>query len=250
MIQTEPYTALAEIYDCVMKDVPYKKWAKYIIKLILKFCPTAKRIFEFACGTGTMLNLLKKYGFVADGMDSSKAMISKARAKLKDENVKLFVGDMSDFKINEKYDVALCLYDSVNYLIDIAKFDGLLSSAGDLLRDCGIFIFDISTEYNSIQNASLMNVSGLCSKAKYKRRSYYLKSEKVHINEFEIELNGEVYFERHAQRIYKISEIENVVNENSIFEIVGCFEGFTFGKGSEWSERIHFVLKKKENQNG
>jgi len=250
MIQTEPYTALAEIYDCVMRDVPYKKWAKYVIKLIQKFCPNAEQIFEFACGTGTMLALLRKHGFVADGMDYSKAMINKAREKLRGEDVKLFVGDMSDFKIGEKYDVVLCLYDSVNYLSDIVKFHGLFKSAWDLLYDWGIFIFDVSTEYNSVQNASLMNVNGWCSEVKYKRRSYYLKSERVHINEFEIELNGVVYFEKHVQRIYKISEIEDVVKGSDFFEIVGCFDGFSFIKGSEWSERVHFVLKKKESSNG
>ncbi|MCS7229153.1 MAG: methyltransferase domain-containing protein [Candidatus Kryptonium sp.] len=247
MISTEPYTVLAEIYDCVMKDVPYKKWAKYIIKLIQRFRPGARRIFEFACGTGTMLALLRKYGFIIDGMDFSKMMINKAKEKVKDTDTKLFVGDMSNFKIDEKYEVALCLYDSVNYLNNFDKFKGLLTSAGNLLNDDGIFIFDISTEYNSIQNAILMNMSGRCFDVKYKRKSYYLKDERIHINEFEIELNGKVYFEKHVQRIYKISEIENIVRENEIFEIAGCYNGFSFNSGSEWSDRVHFVLKKREN---
>ncbi|MEN3037983.1 MAG: class I SAM-dependent methyltransferase [Candidatus Kryptonium sp.] len=230
-----------------MKDVPYKKWAKYVIKLIQKFCPNAKRIFEFACGTGTMLAILGKYGFIIDGMDFSETMINKAKEKLRNMDARLFVGDMSNFKIDEKYDVALCLYDSVNYLKSFDKFKGLLTSAGNSLNEHGIFIFDISTEYNSVQNAILMNVSGRCFDVKYKRKSYYLKDEKVHINEFEIELNGKVYFEKHIQRIYKISEIENIVRENGIFEIAGCYDGFSFNSGSELSERVHFVLKKKGN---
>ncbi|MFN3135555.1 MAG: class I SAM-dependent DNA methyltransferase [Candidatus Kryptonium sp.] len=250
MIQSEPYTVLAEIYDCIMRSVPYEKWAKYIVKLIRKFCPDAKRIFEIACGTGTLLALLKKYSFIVDGMDSSVAMINKAKEKIKTKDVKFFVGDMSNFKIDEKYDVALCLYDSVNYLDSIEKFDGLFKSVESLLYDWGIFIFDISTEYNSIQNSRLMNLSGECLGIKYIRRSYYLRDERIHINEFEIELNGKKYFEKHAQKIYKISEIKDVIESNGLFEVVACFDGFSFSEGSEWSERVHFILKKRNNWNG
>ncbi len=247
MIQTKPYTALAEIYDCVMRGVPYKKWARYIVNLIRRFCPDAKRIFEIACGTGTLLSILKKYGFIVDAMDSSIAMISKAREKLKGEDVRFFIADMSNFKVDEKYDVALCLYDSVNYLDSIEKFDGLFKSVESLLYDHGVFIFDISTEYNSIQNSALMNLSGECFGIKYTRRSYYLRDEGVHINEFEIELNGEKYFERHTQKIYKISEIKDAIGSNGLFEVVGCFDGFSFLEGSERSERVHFILKKRNN---
>lgn len=247
MIQTEPYTALAEIYDCVMRGVPYKKWARYIVKLIRKFCPNARRIFEIACGTGTLLALLKKCGFIIDGMDFSAAMINKAREKIKAKDVKFFVGDMSNFKVDEKYDVALCLYDSVNYLDSIEKFEGLFKSVEALLYDWGIFIFDISTEHNSIQNSRLMNLSGECFGIKYIRRSYYLRDERVHINEFEIEMNGEKYFERHAQKIYRISEIKDVIERNGLFEVVACFDGFSFLEGGEQSERVHFILKKRNN---
>ncbi len=250
MIQTEPYTALAEIYDFVMRDVPYKKWAKYITKLIAKFRPEAKRILDLACGTGTMILLLKKQGFEVDGLDSSAQMIEKAKMKVKSDDVKFFVSDMLDFKTDRKYDVALCLYDSVNYLPRIENFYKLFENVWALLDEQGIFIFDISTEYNSIQNAVLMNLSEKHRNFKYVRRSFFLRDERMHINEFEIEIKGEKFFERHVQRIYKISEIENAVKNSGCFELVACFDDFSFVQANEFSERVHFVLKKKEGKNG
>lgn len=244
MIQTEPYSILAEIYDCVMRDVPYKQWSKYIVKLIRKFHPKAKRILELACGTGTMLVLLRKYGFAVDGLDLSPKMIEKAKGKVRDNDVKFFIADISNFEVDKKYDVQLCLYDSVNYLLELEKFNGLFKSVWDSLNDDGIFIFDISTEYNSIQNAILMNVEERCFGFKYSRRSYYLRDDKLHVNEFRIETGSENFFERHVQRIYKISEIEHVIENSGLFKTVDCFDGFSFSKGSEWSERVHFVLKK------
>lgn len=250
MIQTEPYSALAEIYDCVMRDVPYRRWAKYIVKLIKKFHPKAKSILELACGTGTMLMLLRKYGFIVDGLDISPKMIEKAKEKSRGESVKFFIADISNFEVDEKYDVQLCLYDSVNYLLELEKFNGLFKSVWGSLNDDGIFIFDISTEYNSIENAILMNLEGRCSSLKYLRRSYYLRDERLHINEFKIETGDRIFFEKHIQRIYKISEIKNVVKNSGLFEIVGCFDGFSFSEGDEWSQRVHFVLKKIEKRNG
>ncbi|CUS99949.1 class I SAM-dependent DNA methyltransferase [Candidatus Chrysopegis kryptomonas] len=250
MIQTEPYTALAEIYDFVMRDVPYKRWSKYITKLMKNFQPKAKRILDLACGTGTMILLLKKQGFEVDGVDSSAQMIEKAKMKVKSDDVKFFVSDMLDFKTDKKYDVALCLYDSVNYLPRIENFYKLFENVWGSLDDQGIFIFDISTEYNSIQNAILMNLSEKHRNFKYVRRSYYLRDERKHINEFEIEINGEKFFERHVQQIYKISEIEDAIKNSGCFEMLACFDDFSFVQASEFSERVHFVLKKKEKRNG
>ncbi len=244
MIQTEPYSALAEIYDCVMRDVPYRQWARYIVKLIKKFHPKAKLILELACGTGTMLMLLRKYGFIVDGLDISSKMIEKARKKAQGENVKFFIADISNFEVNQKYDVQLCLYDSVNYLLELERFNGLFKSVWNSLNDGGIFIFDISTEYNSVQNAILMNLEERCLGLRYVRRSYYLRDKRLHINEFKIETGDGIFFEKHIQRIYKISEIKDVVKNSGLFETLGCFDGFSFFAGDEWSQRVHFVLKK------
>ncbi len=244
MIQTKPYTILAEIYDCIMREVPYKKWAKYILKLIKKFNPQTTRILELACGTGTMISLLLKFGFKVDGVDISEKMIEKAKGKVKNEDVNLYIADMSEFKTDRKYDSAICLYDSINYLTEREKLLNLFSNVWSLLQEDGIFIFDISTEYNSIQNAIAMNTRGKCNGYKFVRRSYFLRDERLHINEFEIEKNGEKFFEKHIQRIYKISEIEDTVKKTGLFEILARYKNFTLSDGNEWSERIHFILKK------
>jgi SAM-dependent methyltransferase len=244
MIQTQPYSILAEIYDCIMKDVPYKKWAKYILKLIKKFNPKTTHILELACGTGTMISLLTKFGFKVDGVDISEKMIQKAREKIKNEDVNLYIADMSEFKTDKKYGSVLCLYDSINYLTEIGKILNLFSNVWSLLDEDGIFIFDISTEYNSIQNAIAMNTKGKCGDYKFVRRSYFLRDERTHINEFEIEKDKEKFFEKHIQRIYKISEIEDAVKKTGLFEVVARYKNFTFSEGNEWSERVHFILKK------
>jgi hypothetical protein len=151
---------------------------------------------------------------------------------------------MSEFKTDKKYGSALCLYDSINYLTEIGKILNLFSNVWSLLDEDGIFIFDISTEYNSIQNAIAMNTKGKCGDYKFVRRSYFLRDERTHINEFEIEKDGEKFFEKHIQRIYKISEIEDAVKKTGLFEVVARYKNFTFSEGNEWSERVHFILKK------
>ena len=65
---TEQYSALANIYDEVMKDVSYAAWTEYIDRIIHEHHPDPADLLELACGTGTMadeMSLLVDYNIVA-----------------------------------------------------------------------------------------------------------------------------------------------------------------------------------------
>jgi cyclopropane fatty-acyl-phospholipid synthase-like methyltransferase len=52
---------------------------------------------------------------------------------------------MVDFKIDQKYDAILSLFDSVNHLMDFEDWKRMFKSVQSHLADNGVFIFDVNT---------------------------------------------------------------------------------------------------------
>ena len=80
--------------------------------------PLRDRYLELACGTGRYLELLGR-DFDVTGLDQSEQMLSKARARLPD--VPFVQADMTDFKLNRRYDVVCCLFRSIGYVLTTAR---------------------------------------------------------------------------------------------------------------------------------
>ena len=71
-------------------------------------------------------------------------MLALAAAKL--PGVRLVESDMTRFSLGARFDVVLCVYDSINHLLEFAQWEALFDRAREHLNDGGIFVFDINTE--------------------------------------------------------------------------------------------------------
>ena len=71
-------------------------------------------------------------------------MLEVARAKL--PVLRLVEADMTTFDLAERFDVVLCVYDSINHLVDFAQWEAVFDRSHEHLNDGGIFVFDINTE--------------------------------------------------------------------------------------------------------
>ena len=135
------YDLFAKHYDAVMGE-PKTKVA-FIEKSIKQQKPNAKKVLEIACGTGSVLKLLeKKYGVY--GLDISTGMLSLAKKKVK--SGEFFHQDMTKFNIDEKFDIILCVFDSINHLLKFSQWQQVFSRVNRHLVDDGIFIFDMNMQ--------------------------------------------------------------------------------------------------------
>src|SRR5919197_4520428 len=91
--------------------------ARYLRSLIKKHAPGARSVLEVACGTGSILKQLWTY-YEVTGVDLSEEMLDRAAEKV--PGVPLFRGDMRKLNLGERFDVVLCVYDSINHLL---RFD-------------------------------------------------------------------------------------------------------------------------------
>jgi ubiquinone/menaquinone biosynthesis C-methylase UbiE len=106
-----------------------------------------KSLLDIACGEGTFAMMMAKQGFSITGLDLSRVMIKLARQKAKagKGSARFMVGDMRKMKFKNKFDIATCWFDSLNYLLRegdlLAAFRGVFRA----LKSKGYFIFDMNT---------------------------------------------------------------------------------------------------------
>lgn len=244
MVKKAPYTSIAKIYDYLMEDIDYKIWMDLIEEIFTHFEAKPKTILELGCGTGNICAELESRGYKMTGIDLASEMIDFAKTKI--QSVNFQVADMRDFHFEEKFDAVLCLFDSINYVHTLEEILQVLDKTYEVLKEGGIFIFDISTELNSIQNFNGYYEAGEFEGIQYTFESFYLRSEKMHLNEITLELPGhpETFVEKHFQKVFKTKEMQELV-ENSKFEVLGIFDGFEIEEAAKESERVNFVLRKQ-----
>ncbi len=244
--QVSPYSALAPIYDQVMIHVNYKKWAGYVTKIIKKFAKNSSSILDISCGTGSCDFYLRKQNFVVVGMDAALPMVQQARFKYKNEKIFFCCGDMQTPPVAVQFDAVISLYDSVNYLISDKSWHRCFRNVYDILEPNGLFIFDVSTVFNSQTDFSQYIQRERFSNGRYKRQSWFDSQEMIQTNYFEIRYHNmpdTVFCEMHQQKIRYLDDIESLIAD-SPFELVNAFKNFTLLPRSEKSERVHFVLRK------
>jgi SAM-dependent methyltransferase len=141
MTHMTSYERFAEFYDAVMGD--RRAAAEQVMKLIRAAKPDAKNVLELGCGTGSMLKHLQ-HAYEVYGLDISSKMLSIARKKV--PRAKFFRQNMVDFQIDDRFDVILCVFDSINHVRRFSEWKKVFANARRHLTPGGCFIFDINTQ--------------------------------------------------------------------------------------------------------
>lgn len=143
------YGAFAELYDRLMDDFDYPKWAAYYLELIGRFGVRPKTLCDCACGTGALTVQFAARGMRVTGVDLSAQMLEIAAQKARREGVQaMFVRqDMSMLKLPRAVDALVCGCDGVNYLTSQERVARFFESAHAAIRPGGVLAFDLSSAY-------------------------------------------------------------------------------------------------------
>jgi SAM-dependent methyltransferase len=136
-----PYQRFGEFYDAVMGD--RQAAAEQVRELILAAKPAAKNVLELGCGTGSILECLQD-AYEVSGLDVSGKMLSIAHRKV--PGSRLFQQDMVDFRIDGRFDVIFCVFDSINHVRGFSDWKKVFAAVRRHLLPGGCFIFDINTQ--------------------------------------------------------------------------------------------------------
>lgn len=133
------YNKIASFYDDVIGTDLFGSLLKnYLNKKYRK----GSKILELGCGTGINLLPLSKY-FKIEGIDISEKMLKIAKKKI--PGSVFYRQDIRKFSVKKKYDVILCLYDTINHIKGLKSWYSIFSKVSSHLTEEGVFIFDINT---------------------------------------------------------------------------------------------------------
>jgi ubiquinone/menaquinone biosynthesis C-methylase UbiE len=235
----ENYSVYAKYYDSLHGE-PKDKVA-LINEWIQKYNPKATSVLEIACGTGAILKLMEKH-YEVSGLDLSKEMLSIARKKISKGN--FYHKDMTSFSLNKKFDIILCVYDSINHLLKFNDWTKVFKNSSKHLNANGLFIFDINTlaKINKIESPR-MSIQKLGKDLIVNKMSTIARNKlEFHARIFENKnKNSYKLFE---QKIVEVSfEKEKIINAlNKQFKVLLVFDPKRKSP-SKNSERLYFVCK-------
>lgn len=242
-----PYSILAAGYDVVMEHVDYEAWAAHVHGLLGEHAPEARDVLELGCGTGSLALELQPMGafrYAATDRVPEMIRVARAKAEMYGVDVQFGVADFTDFRVDVPVDVALLLYDGVNYLLETDAIAAMLRCVHTALRSGGVFVMDQSTLANSVNNADYFGDEGEAEGFAYVRRSRFDAETRLHETTFDITVLGKTFHERHVQRAYEPSELRPLI-EAAGFTVEAAYDGFTLDDAHDASERVHWVLAKR-----
>lgn len=236
------YEYLSKYYDMLMKDLDYLNKSNKISKIFKKF--RIKKIIDLGCGTGSFTICLKKHGFECMGVDKSKAMINKAQKK--DKTITWIVADITNLKIINKFDGVICLFDTVNYILNKKDLSSFFKNVNGILNKNGIFLFDINTK-NKKSSLKGRYIQKRINKNLKLIWSNNVKGDIWTANMVFIK-NSKKFVEVHKERLYGVSEIRKYLEKNN-FRILKIYDDMDFKKivNEKKSTRALFLTQKKSS---
>lgn len=248
------YDVFAPFYDHYMQHVDYERWVAQMLRIYGK---QTKRelndVLELACGTGSIALKFVQLGFRVKACDRSVEMLKIAEKKIASDC--LYQATLTDKVAEESFDLIVCTFDSVNYLTTAPEILTMLQAVHAGLRKDGLFIFDISSLKNSLDNFDgYMNIedtkdSFLVHQSDYDGEAHLQKTRLTIFQRFDnhyIRLD-----ETHVQKVWKVAELMDVIHKSGL-DCVGLYSmnqernliSQNFNKLDRLYSRLFFALKK------
>jgi 2-polyprenyl-3-methyl-5-hydroxy-6-metoxy-1,4-benzoquinol methylase len=244
------YRDFAYIYDELLYDLDTEERINYLKKILTNNNVKGKDLLDICCGTGTISTEMAKLNYDVTGIDLSNDMLSCAMSKSVESglNIKYLNCNMVDFS-SGKYNVILCLLDSVNYLLDDVELEKFFSNIFNMLKDeNSTFIFDINSKYKLEEKIGNNFFYDIDDYTTYIWENEYNEERKIckfDLTFFVKEKNGlyRKYNEIHYEKAYSNEKIIEMLHKCNI-RVVDIFDDLKFTKPKTDSERIFYICKK------
>jgi SAM-dependent methyltransferase len=251
----DPFARIAPHYDALMASVPYARWADYVSQLAaLSGHPVRPggRLLDLATGTGSVAIEFAARGCVVTGLDISEAMLVEARRKAEARRlqVEFLCRDAGDFRLPASFDHVVCLYDSLNYILDPARLKRAFANAGAALRPGGLLIFDVNTVH-ALEAELFTQTSIEGAPVKYRWVSSYDRQTRISRirMRFRIVSTGERFEVTHRQRAYSDEEFRSLVTEAG-FTDLRSYEAYRLVPPTATSDRAFYVSRAADDPQG
>jgi SAM-dependent methyltransferase len=250
----EAYTSFAQVYDMFMDNVPYEEWCAYLSGLLEEMGCSGGILLDLACGTGTLTELLARRGYDMIGVDASGEMLNLALEKraLSGLDILYLEQDMRELELYGTVAGAVCICDSVNYLLSYEDVVAAMKLVNNYLDPGAPFIFDFNTEYKYRTVLGDTTIAENREDGSFIWENFY--DEQEGINEYDLTLfikeeDGRFsrFEETHYQRGYTLEQMRAALREAGL-TFVTAYDAFTREPPRPDSERIYVIARERGKQ--
>lgn len=137
-----PYERLVSVWHLhARKGCPH--YEHFLPAVRRRFQVPLADVLDLACGAGELAGRLASDCRRIVGIDCNARMLAEARTTYgAHTNVSFVEADMRSFALGERFDAAICGFDSLNYLEDADGLRDVLRAVAVHLRAGGFFLFD------------------------------------------------------------------------------------------------------------
>lgn len=250
----EAYTGFAQVYDELMDNIPYEEWGAYLLELLKEYGAGEGLVLDMGCGTGSITQILSQAGYDMIGIDNAEDMLSIAREKAEEEELKILYlfQDMREFELYGTVAAVVSICDSINYITEEDELLQVFSLVNNYLDPGGIFIFDLNTIYKYEEILADNVIAENREDCAFIWENYYDRESGM--NEYDLSIYVEEdkdlfrrYSEVHYQRAYSLDTIKRLLLEAGM-EFVTAYEAFTREPPKVDSERIYVIAREKKQE--
>ncbi|MGQ9708170.1 MAG: class I SAM-dependent DNA methyltransferase [bacterium] len=209
-----PFSRFARFYDRFMQRyVDYPGWVNYVLRIFRRFQVAPRVVLDLACGTGIPAMLLAERGYRVVGIDRSRAMLEVLLEKRGNLPIEVLCADIRNFTLSEPVDAAICLYDSINYLLTEEDLLRCFECVQRALGNKGIFVFDMNTVYGLEHHWGTRTIRretpevGSIWQSRYEPETRISRLHLVFWEKMPDRTLGERYQEVHEERAYSKEEV-------------------------------------------
>lgn len=215
---------------------------KYYQQCINKYKPTKTLIV--GAGTGRVAIPLSKIT-VLDALDMDSGRI--ALLKLKDNKVNTIISNFLSFNTNEKYDVIIFPYSTIQFYSQENPFKAFLKKANSLLNKNGVIIFDVSEGFNTKPNAKKeLLFTDYCERLKQQVEVYYSAKRHANYVEFLVDYklcnDGDIIVEHEKYSYYDEQKLKILILELG-FKLITIDDGYN---GNDFKHKHIFHCRRGE----
>ncbi len=239
-------------YDCLFGDPDMSFWLNIVATY-------GTPILELGCGTGKITIPLAEADCKITGIDLSEAMLEHARAKTQNRNLPVCfkLGDMTEFKEEEKFKTIILPSNNLAHLMDYREAEKCFRAVFNHLDDDGAFVIDAFVPAISILSKSSDDVETLSEyddpdgegKIEVTATAIYENHLQIRrVTTFHTRSDGTVSKGYLNMRMYFPQELEALLNHCG-FEVTEKHGNYQKDQVSSNSIKQIIVAKKKERAN-
>lgn len=153
------YEHSVEAYELLhaARGKDYVREAAAVSRRIRDRRPEARTLLDVACGSGLHLAAFAEDGWEVEGVDLSDAMLAAARRRL--PGVALHCADMRAFRLDRRFDAAVCLFSSIGYMTSLEDLAVAVANIRDHLLPGGVLVIEPWFEPDAWHDGSVFSES-------------------------------------------------------------------------------------------